>query len=94
MICCGSGNKAVGFVRKEVIANLEYLWCKRRPKIKCLILQEKFMVFQQQNSQETNWCGNSCYKLTELTGMCGICSDSVFKSELCIILIKNSFKNP
>lgn len=47
MICCGNGNKAVGFVQKEVIVNIrESIYNKRGDqKMKCIILQENLFCF-------------------------------------------------
>lgn len=81
MICCGNGNKAVGFVRKEVIADFRVFMMQEETKNKVPNSARKFMVFQQTNNKKQTGCRRSCYKLTESTGMCGICLDSVFKSE-------------
>lgn len=56
MICCGNGNKAVGFVQKEVSVNIresifffffrESIYNKRGDqKMKCIILQENLFCF-------------------------------------------------
>lgn len=40
MICCGNGNKAVGFVQKEVIVNI-------RESILCFFLERVFIIKEE-----------------------------------------------
>lgn len=52
MICCGNGNKAVGFVRKEVIVNFRVFMIQEETKNKVPNSARKFMVFQQTNNKK------------------------------------------